>query len=144
MLRYVRKWIGQKLESLLYHVHKAKRDRMFSPNHTWTTALLYSLQCCCKGITRWQQWCSAWRVTQGVLGLSPGLFAMIWEIGFFCVLKCYYAFLYARLQTGRIMVWWCPSVRPGLHPSVTVFRTFLLHALTYWSELLCITLFLFM
>ena len=23
-----------------------------------------------------------------------------------------------RLQTGRIMVWWCPSVRPGLHPSV--------------------------
>ena len=27
-------------------------------------------------------------------------------------------FLYARLQTGRIMVWWCPSVRPGLCPSV--------------------------
>ena len=27
-------------------------------------------------------------------------------------------FLYARLQTGRIMVWWCPSVRPGLRPSV--------------------------
>ena len=26
-------------------------------------------------------------------------------------------FLYARLQTGRIMVWWCPSVRPGLRPS---------------------------
>ena len=55
-------------------------------------------------------------------------------------------FLYARLQTGRIMVWWCPSVRPGLRPSVrpsvTVFRTFLLHALTYFSEILCITLFL--
>ena len=30
----------------------------------------------------------------------------------------YCTFLYARLQTGRIMVWWCPSVRPGLHPSV--------------------------
>ena len=48
------------------------------------------------------------------------------------------SFLYARLQTGRIMVWWCPSVRP----SVTVFRTFLLHALTYWSEILCVTSFL--
>ena len=39
-----------------------------------------------------------------------------------------------------------PSVRPGLRPSVrpsvTVFRTFLLHALTYWSEILCIILFL--
>ena len=36
-----------------------------------------------------------------------------------------------------IMVWWCPSVRPSgspsVRPSVTVFRTFLLHALTYWS-----------
>ena len=34
--------------------------------------------------------------------------------------RCYVlsvAFLYARLQTGRIMVWWCPSVRPGLRPS---------------------------
>ena len=30
----------------------------------------------------------------------------------------------------------------SVHPSVTVFRTFLLHALTYWSEILCITLFL--
>ena len=27
-------------------------------------------------------------------------------------------FLYARLQTGRIMVWWCPSVRPSDSPSV--------------------------
>ena len=34
------------------------------------------------------------------------------------------------------------SVRPSVHPSVTVFRTFLLHALTYWSEILCIILFL--
>ena len=27
------------------------------------------------------------------------------------------SFLYARLQTGRIMVWWCPSVRPSIRPS---------------------------
>ena len=43
------------------------------------------------------------------------------------------------------MVWWCPSVRVSVRPSVrlsvTVFRTFLLHALTYWSEILCITFF---
>ena len=35
-----------------------------------------------------------------------------------------------------------PGLRPSVRPSVTVFRTFLLHALTYWSEILCITLFL--
>ena len=34
-----------------------------------------------------------------------------------------------------------PSGSPSVRPSVTVFRTFLLHALTYWSEILCITLF---
>ena len=108
-------------------------------------------------------------------------------------------FLYARLQTGRIIVWWCPSGSPSVHPSVrspsarfphfsptcfdilswnfahdfvlmyyrsslsvitlrqflkelclfvnleygkyTVFRTFLLHALTYWAEILHMTLF---
>ena len=41
------------------------------------------------------------------------------------------------------MVWWCPSVhpsvrpglRPDLRPSVTVFRTFLLHVLTYTAEI---------
>ena len=27
--------------------------------------------------------------------------------------------LYARLQTGRIMVWWCLSVRPSGSPSVS-------------------------
>ena len=61
-------------------------------------------------------------------------------------------FLYARLQTGRIMVWWClsvrlrpsvrlsvrPSVRPGLRPPV--FHTVLQHALTYWAEILHMTL----
>ena len=113
------------------------------------------------------------------------------------------AFLYARLQTGRIMVWWCPSGSPSVLPSdspsvrspsahfphfsptcfdifswnfaydfvllyyrssssvvnlrlflwelcpfwnfeywkYTVFRTFLLHALTYWAEILHMTLF---
>ena len=70
-----------------------------------------------------------------------------------------FPFLYARLQTGRIMVWWCPSVqvsvrlsvrptlrpsdspsvRPGLRPPV--FHSFLIHALTYWAEILHITLF---
>ena len=29
-----------------------------------------------------------------------------------------YLFLYARLQTGRIMVCWCPSVRVSVRPSV--------------------------
>ena len=94
--------------------------------------------------------------------------------------------LYACLQTGRIMVWWCPSVRVSVRPfsalfsymlwhielkfctwlcsnvttdqvwvssicvkfcgsygpfwnleywKYTVFRTFLLHALTYWAEI---------
>ena len=54
------------------------------------------------------------------------------------------SFLYARLQTGRIMVWWCPPVRAGLRlsdfPSVRVsvspFSSFLLHALTYWAGFL--------
>ena len=38
------------------------------------------------------------------------------------ILHKFIKFLYARLQTGRIIVWWCPSVRPsvrpGLRPSV--------------------------
>ena len=36
----------------------------------------------------------------------------------YLLLTCYLIFLYARLQTGRIMVWWCPSVRVSVHPSV--------------------------
>ena len=35
-----------------------------------------------------------------------------------CKLYWLLPFLYARLQTGRIMVWWCPSVRPSGSPSV--------------------------
>ena len=65
-------------------------------------------------------------------------------------------FLYARHQTGRIMVRWCPSVRvsvrvsvrpsvrPTLRPSglrPPIFRTFLLHALRYWAAILHMTLF---
>ena len=45
----------------------------------------------------------------------------------------------------RDVLWYgdvCPSVRPGLHPSVTVFRTFLLHALTDSAEILHVTFFL--
>ena len=110
--------------------------------------------------------------------------------------RAFRQFLYARLQTGRIMVWWCPSVRPSIRPSVrhsfphfsltcfdiliwnvvyhfifmhvrsssnainfrhflqelcsfltsnsykyAVFRTFLLHALTYWVQFFYMTLF---
>ena len=59
-----------------------------------------------------------------------------------CTKKVIFTFFCACLQTGPIMVWWCMSVRPGLRPSVTVFRTFLLHALTYWAEILHVSFFL--
>ena len=47
------------------------------------------------------------------------------------------------------MVWWCPSVRVSVRPSIRlrpglrppVFCTFLIHALTYWAEILHMTLF---
>ena len=117
-----------------------------------------------------------------------------------CIPRNAATILYARLQTGRIMVWWCPSVRPSVRVSVrpsvrhsfphfsptcfdiliwnfvynfifmhvrsssnainfrhflqelcsfltsnsykyAVFRTFLLHALTYWVQILYMTLF---
>ena len=82
----------------------------------------------------WQEQCQ-WRSVQGKHSysekkkniLAPGIDGS--------------RFLYTRLQTGRIMVWWCPSVRVSVRPSVTVFRTFLLHALRCWAEILCITLF---
>ena len=91
-------------------------------------------------------------------------YILSWNFAFDFVLLCYRSsssvvnfrqILYARLQTGRIMLWWCPSgslsvrpsglsVRPTLRPSVLrppIFRTFLLHALTYWAEILLMTLF---
>ena len=135
---------------------------------------------------------------------SPTSFDILsWNFAYYFVLLYYTSnscvvhllqFLYARLQTGRIMVWWCPSIHPSVRPSgrfphfsptpfniwswnvthdfvlmyyrsslsvVTlrqflkelcpfvnleyrkceVFRTFLLHALTTWAEILHGTLF---
>ena len=48
-------------------------------------------------------------------------------------LKLYFYHFYTPVF-GRDVLWYGdvrPSVRPGLRPSVTVFHTFLLHALTY-------------
>ena len=42
----------------------------------------------------------------------------------------------------RFMVWWCLSIHLSVRPSVTVFRTFLLHASAYWAEMLYVTFFL--
>ena len=75
-----------------------------------------------------QQKCSPWLIPQkGGRLYSGARYVALWA-------SC----LYAHLQTGRVMVWWWLSVRPGLHPSVHLsqFRTFLLHALTYWAEIL--------
>ena len=52
-------------------------------------------------------------------------------------------FLYTRLQTGRILVWWCPSVRVSVCPSVrhsfldfshTCFDVFSLHKKFFRSQ----------
>ena len=125
----------------------------------------------------------------GWSGVRPSI-----AVFYFNILNCdefVHFLLYACLQTGRIMVWWCPSVRvsvrrfPHFSPTCfdilswnfahdfvlmyyrsslsvvnlcqvlwelcpfwnleywkyTVFRTFLLHALTYWAEILHMTLF---
>ena len=78
-----------------------------------------------------------------------------WWSGLYALYELLYSFndehypssLYARLQTGHIMVWWCPIVRVSVRPSVRpglrlpVFHSFLIHALTYWAEILHITLF---
>ena len=56
-------------------------------------------------------------------------------------------FLYARLQTGRIMVWWCPSVRPSgspsVHPSVRLSQFSALFSYMLWDIELkfCISLY---
>ena len=42
----------------------------------------------------------------------------------------------------RVVLWYGdvrPGLRPGPRPSVTVFRGFLLHALTYWAEIWHVT-----
>ena len=58
------------------------------------------------------------------------------------------SFLYARLQTGRIMVWWCLSVRVSVHPtlrpsvrvSVRQFSTLFSHMLWHIELKFCIWL----
>ena len=69
----------------------------------------------------------------------PIVHSGIWKYWF-----CFYTPVFRR-----VVLWYgdvCPSVhrsvRPGLRPSVTVFRTFLLHALRYWAEILHVTFFL--
>ena len=60
-----------------------------------------------------EQWAKS-RVPRGQKWEKIGNFQNLWHTPIFL--------LYARLQTGRIMVWWCPSVRvsvrPTLRPSV--------------------------
>ena len=46
-------------------------------------------------------------------------------------------FLYARLQTGRIMVWWCPSVRPSVRPFSALFSYMLWHNELKFCTWLC-------
>ena len=49
----------------------------------------------------------------------------------------FYFFLYARLQTGRIMVWWCPSVRPSVRPFSALFSYMLWHNELKFCTWLC-------
>ena len=46
-------------------------------------------------------------------------------------------FLYAHLQTGRIMVWWCPSVRPSVRPFSALFSYMLWHNELKFCTWLC-------
>ena len=54
-------------------------------------------------------------------------------------------FLYARLQTGRIMVWWCPSVRPSGSPSVRPSQFSALFSYMLWHIFLkfCVSLYFY-
>ena len=54
-------------------------------------------------------------------------------------------FLYARLQTGRIMVWWCPSVRPSGSPSVrpSQFSALFSHMLWHIDLKFCVSLYFY-
>ena len=47
------------------------------------------------------------------------------------------SFLYARLQTGRIMVWWCLSVRPSVRPFSALFSYMLWHNELEFCTWLC-------
>ena len=56
--------------------------------------------------------------------LFPFVFLALWVLSLSC--QHYYLseniqFLYARLQTGRIMVWWCPSIRVSVRPFSALF-----------------------
>ena len=50
--------------------------------------------------------------------LYGGLFTNVRPFDYTAVAGILPPFLYARLQTGRIMVWWCPSGSPSDSPSV--------------------------
>ena len=55
----------------------------------------------------------------------------------------FFSFLYARLQTGRIMVWWCPSIRPSVRVSVRQLQFSPLFSYMLWPIKLkfCMSLF---
>ena len=57
----------------------------------------------------------------------------------------FFLYAYARLQTGRIMVWWCPSVRPGLRPSVSPSQFSALFSYMLWHIFLkfCVSLYFY-
>ena len=84
-------------------------------------------------------------------GSTPEMFLEI--ASKWCILTAFwgnqYAFLYARLKTGRIMVWWCPSVRPsvrpGLRPSVRPSQFSALFSYMLWHIDLkfCVSLYLY-
>ena len=81
--------------------------------------------------TFWYQTCSIRMFKILITGATSYLYSSIFPCRFleneictlleayqFLMPESWNEFLYARLQTGRIMVWWCPSVRPSVHPSV--------------------------
>ena len=72
-------------------------------------------------------------------GYLSANFVVFWQLLFWKALTFAITFLYARLQTYYGMAM---SVRVSVRLSVTVFRTFLLHALTYWAEILYVAFFL--
>ena len=55
---------------------------------------------------------------------------------------CHFASIFIRPSLDATYNCMAMSVRVSVCPSVTVFRTFLLHVLTYWAEILYVTFFL--